>query len=194
MKTCTPFLIFLLVIGFNISLAQNSNPDTKKVPSYIILLYGDTLYGNVKTDVSGHVKFKNGESSRTEKYRQDELIGYYSGKKNQTFITINPDDDNHGPWLYERKATGIIKMYTYTFTGPNGGRLPYYYVEKGSSGLQRVLKGSVTSIKKEKDILRNFMGDNEELLAELKKSGWNEKNLLNIINQYNEWYALEDND
>jgi len=83
-------------------------------------------------------------------------------------------------------------MYTYVFEGAGGGRLPFYYVEKGSSGLKRVLKGSVVSIKKEKDVLRNFMSDHEDLLAELRKTGWSEKSLVKLINNYNTWHVGND--
>lgn len=189
MKIFPVFIFFLLLTGLSDSLAQKNAKHIKNDASYIILLYGDTLYGKISTDVSGHVKFKHIQGSETEKYKPDELIGYFLAKKGQTFITINPDDDNHGPWLYERKANGIIKMYSYVFEGSNGGRLPFYYVERESSGLKRVLKGSVISIKKEKDVLRDFMGDSDEIMGALKKAGWNEKSLLKIITQYNEWYV-----
>ena len=163
----------------------------QKNDSYVVLISEDTLYGKIKTDVSGHVKLKMGDGGETMKYRQDELIGYYDGKKNKVFITINPEDDNHGPWLYERKADGIIKLYSYVFEGVNGGRVPYYYIERENSGPRRVLKGSVVSIKKEKDVLREFMNDNEEILSEIKHSGWNEKNVLRLVNWYNSWYLIE---
>jgi hypothetical protein len=163
----------------------------QKNDSYVVLISEDTLYGKIKTDVSGHVKLKMGGGGETMKYRQDELIGYYDGKKNKVFITINPEDDNHGPWLYERKADGIIKLYSYVFEGVNGGRVPYYYILRENSGPRRVLKGSVVSIKKEKDVLREFMNDNEEILSEIKHSGWNEKNVLRLVNWYNSWYLIE---
>ena len=152
------------------------------------------MYGKVRIDISGHVKFKDVHGGETIKYRSDELFGYFNGKNKKTFITIDPDDDGHGPWLYERKAEGVINMYTYVFEEPNGGRLPYYYVEKGDSGLKRVLKGSVISIKKEKDILRDFMSDNEEMLVKLKRAGWKEKSLLQLVNEYNDWHAGNDAD
>jgi hypothetical protein len=189
------FLILLfLTFGMNEILAQKKASGKKHDVSYIILTYGDTLYGKVKTDISGHVKFKDQQEAESVKYRPDELTGYYVGKNGKTFITINPDDDAHGPWLYERKANGVIKMYTYVFNEPNGGRLPFYYVEKGNSGLKRVLKGSVISIKKEKDILRDFMSDNEDMLAKLKRTGWKEKSLLQLINEYNAWHTDNDLD
>jgi hypothetical protein len=166
----------------------------QKNASYIVLSPGDTLYGKIKTDFSGHVKFKMGDNGETIKYRPDELIGYYDGKKDKVFITIDPEDDNHGPWLYERKADGIIKMYTYVFEGTNGGRLPFYYVERENSGLKRMLKGSVVSIKKEKDVLREFMADNDDLLSEIKRTGWNEKNLLRLTNLYNSWHQEQENE
>ena len=162
--------------------------------SYIVLSHGDTLYGKIKTDISGHVKIKMRDNGEKIKYRPNELIGYYEGKKDKVFICIDPEDDNHGPWLYERKADGIIKMYTYVFEGTNGGRNPFYYVEKENSGLKRMLKGSVISIKKEKDVLREFMADNEDLLPEIKHAGWNEKNLLRLIDLYNSWYLEQKNE
>jgi hypothetical protein len=185
------YLVILFLISFTAhdTLAQSESSNEKKGTSYIILSYGDTLYGKVRIDISGHVKFKDIHGGETVKYRPDELFGYYTGKKGRMYITIDPEDDGHGPWLYEQKADGIIKMYTYVFEEPNGGRLPYYYIEKGNSGLKRVLKGSIISIKKEKDILRDFMGDNEEMLIKLKKTGWKEKSLLQMIGEYNAWHA-----
>jgi hypothetical protein len=187
-------LLFILISGFHVTRAQKKGSNTENNVSYIVLSYGDTLYGKVKTDISGHVKFKDLQGAETVKYRPEELIGYYSGKNKKTFITIDPDDDAHGPWLYQRKADGIIKMYSYVFEETNGGRLPFYYVEKENSGLRRVLKGSVISIKKEKDILRDFMSDNADILAQLKRTGWKEKSLLRLINEYNAWHAGNDTD
>jgi len=69
----------------------------QKNASYIVLSHSDTLYGKIKTDVSGHVKFKMGDNGEKIKYRPSELIGYYNGKKDKVFITIDPKDDNHGP-------------------------------------------------------------------------------------------------
>ena len=65
-------------------------------------------------------------------------------------------------------------------------------MERENSGLKRVLKGSVASIKKEKDVLREFMSDNDDILYEIRRSGWNEKNVLRLINLYNSWYAKLD--
>ncbi|MGD9327807.1 MAG: hypothetical protein PVH48_02505 [Cyclobacteriaceae bacterium] len=161
--------------------------------SYLVLTSEDTLYGKIKTDVSGRVKLKVVDGGGTIKYKQDELIGYYDARKDMVFITINPEDDNHGPWLYERKADGIIKLYSYIFEEVNGGRVPFYYVERENSGPRRILKGSVVSIKKEKDVLREFMYDNEDILSEIKRTGWNEKNVLRLINWYNSWYITEKN-
>ena len=161
--------------------------------SYLVLTSEDTLYGKIKTDVSGRVKLKVVDGGGTIKYKQDELIGYYDARKDMVFITINPEDDNHGPWLYERKADGIIKMYSYVFEEANGGRVPFYYVERENSGPRRILKGSVVSIKKEKDVLREFMYDNEDILSEIKRTGWNEKNVLHLVNWYNSWYITEKN-
>lgn len=165
----------------------------QKNDSYIVLTSEDTLHGKIKTDVSGRVKLKVVDGGGTIKYKQDELIGYYDAKKDMVFITINPEDDNHGPWLYERKADGIIKLYSYIFEEVNGGRVPFYYVERENSGPRRILKGSVVSIKKEKDVLREFMYDNEDILSEIKRTGWNEKNVLRLINWYNSWYITEKN-
>ena len=161
--------------------------------SYLVLTSEDTLYGKIKTDVSGRVKLKVVDGGGTIKYKQDELTGYYDARKDKVFITINPEDDNHGPWLYERKADGIIKMYSYVFEEANGGRVPFYYVERENSGPRRILKGSVVSIKKEKDVLREFMNDNEDILSEIKRTGWNEKNVLRLINWYNSWYITGKN-
>jgi hypothetical protein len=166
----------------------------QKKDSYIVLNSKDTLYGKIKTDVSGRVKLKVSDGGETIKYQQDELIGYYDGKKDKVYITINPEDDNHGPWLYERKADGIIKLYSYVFENVNGGRVPFYYVERENSGPRRILKGSVVSIKKEKDVLREFMNDNDDILSEIKRSGWNEKNVLRLVNWYNSWYLTENNE
>ena len=85
-------------------------------------------------------------------------------------------------------------MYSYIFDGVSGGRIPFYYVERENSGLNRILKGSVTSIKKEKDVLRGFMWDYDEILSEIKRSGWNEKNVLRLINRYNTWYYTENSE
>jgi hypothetical protein len=189
MKITFLSILFLLVFGNCHSIAQEKVTNSNKNTSYIILSYGDTLYGKVTTSVSGHVKFKDLHGSETMKYGPTELIGYYAGKNKKTYITINPDDDNHGPWLYEQKANGTITMYSYVFEGANSGRMPYYYVEKGNSGLERILKGSVVSIKKEKDVLRDFMNDNPDMLNELKRTGWSEKKLLKLITKYNEWYV-----
>lgn len=165
----------------------------QKKDSYIVLTSKDTLYGKIKTDVSGRVKLKVSDGGETIKYQQDELIGYYDARKDKVFITINPEDDNHGPWLYERKADGIIKLYSYVFEGVNGGRVPFYYVERENSGPTRILKGSVVSIKKEKDVLRAFMHDNDDILSEIKRTGWNEKNVLRLVKWYNSWYITENN-
>lgn len=188
MKTC---IIVLFISG---ALYLSPIVNAQKKASYIILTSEDTLYGKTKTDVSGHVKFKADDGGKTVKYAQVELIGYYDGKKDKVFITINPEDDNHGPWLYERKANGIIKFYSYVFEGVNGGRVPFYYVEREYSGPERILKGSVVSIKKEKDVLREFMNDNDEILSEIKSTGWNEKNVLRLVNWYNSWYITENSE
>ena len=185
MKLRLSILIILGIIYIlPIAKAQKKN-------SYIVLTTEDTLYGKIKTDVSGHVKLKMEVGGETIKYQQDELIGYYDGKKDKVFITIDPDDDNPGPWLYERKADGLIKMYSYIFEDVNGGRVPFYYVERENSGPRRILTGSVVSIKKEKDVLREFMYDNDDILSEIKRTGWNEKNVLRLVNWYNSWYLTE---
>jgi len=42
---------------------------------------------------------------------------------------------------------------------------------------------------KEQDILRDFMSDHEEMAARIKSMGWNEKNLLRVVNEYNDWHT-----
>ena len=69
----------------------------QKNGSYVILSQGDTLHGKIRMDVSGHIKLKNDDGGESIRYRPDELIGYYSGRRDKVFITINPEDDNHGP-------------------------------------------------------------------------------------------------
>ena len=160
--------IILIILGI---IYISPTVKAQKKDSYIVLTTGDTLYEKIKTDVSGHVKLKMGDGGETLKYQQDELTGYYDRKKDKIFITINPEDDNHGPWLYERKANGIIKLYSYIFDNVNGGRVPFYYVERENSCPRRILKGSVVGIKKEKDVLREFMYDNDDILSEIKRAG-----------------------
>lgn len=168
--------------------AQNEKDIDDQNSSYILLLSEDRLYGKISVDIKGHVVLKNKADKTKEKYTPSEIIGYYDAKKGNDYVTINPEDDNHGPWLYQRKANGIIKFYSYTFENSNGGKFPFYYIEKGDSGLQRTLSGSVIRMKKEKALLEEFMKDYQDLYQIVKKKSFNEKNLIKIINQYNDWH------
>ena len=35
------------------------------------------------------------------------------------------------------------------------------------------------------------MYDNDDILSEIKRTGWNEKNVLHLVSWYNSWYIAE---
>lgn len=154
--------------------------------------HGDTLRGLVKKNtVNGLVEwidFKPSEDGKKKPFRADSIIGF-----KYAHLVYNYFDCCGWP---EPIAHGTIDMYRGSVVKYKGMQLTtvesFIFKKKGD---EKIIERDEAIKHLSGGILRNdikggfyyYFGDNPELMAELKNENFKYRDLINLVERYNEW-------
>jgi len=183
---------------FEDDIYSSSKPSTSKVngwqEGYIIKReHSDTLWGLVKKNKAmgfiEWVDFKPSDKEKKKPFRADSIIGFKYGH-----IVYNYFDCCG--WS-ELIAHGTIDMYRGLIVKPKcmtiGSVESFIFKKKG--GDEKIIERDDAIKQLSGGILRNdikggfyyYFGDNPELMAELENENFKYRNLINLVERYNEW-------
>ena len=180
--------------------------------SYVVTTTNDTVFVDKVSILNNKVKTVLEKNRKT--YTYDQLIGIYDFKKEQHFEKISPAFVEYkgisgNTFFAERLTKGKVKIYKhltnqgrYLPIGNQGGmafsRNSFfsYYIGIEGSRPELLCYNELQLAKEEYKILKLYLHSNDNFQKELENLFFAEKkekenSVIELVNNYNQWAALE---
>jgi hypothetical protein len=176
-------VVVAAVLMFNIKAAAQA----KFFQGYVILLNGDSIKGEIKTNLKrefdnfAKASFRKKEGSEVKSYTPAKIKEYCVN--GTTFVSRNVDGEQV---FVKRVSKGTVNLYEAQVETMQMNEIKIrsdYYMEKTGGEFVKV-KSS-----KFKKQMSDVMADNEEIVKALEEKKYDYENIVEVVNAYNKTSA-----
>ena len=178
------FFNWLLVLSLGLGIQQGKAQLLWK-KGYVLLNTGDTVKGEIKVNPKKEFDFY---SKVMVKRSEDEKKTFNPAKAKEfsfedtRFVSRQVEGENS---FVKCLSMGAVNLFEHQYEWQSGNEIVYrseYFIEKpNSKEMVRVKSGHF------KKIVEEFMGDNAELLKDVKDKKYDFEQLSEVVQTYNAW-------
>ncbi|MCW3083419.1 MAG: hypothetical protein JWP12_785 [Bacteroidetes bacterium] len=183
MKIKNIFSITVVVVAAVMAFNTSATAQVKYLPGYVIMLNGDSLKGEIKTNMKH--EFDNFTKASYRKKEGSEIKTFSPAKIKEycvdgiTFVSRNIDGDQV---FVKRLSKGTVNLYEAQVEVLQMNEIKVksdYYMEKAGGEFVKV-KSS-----KFKKQMTDAMSDNQEIVKALEEKKYDYENIVEVVDAYN---------